>query len=72
MNQKKSRKLEVVPLSEIKREEVRWLWNPYIPTSKITIIEGDPESGKTFLTLAIAAAVTKGESLPYDIEGGRR
>jgi hypothetical protein len=54
----------MIPLSHIAPEPVHWLWHPYIPYGKITMLEGDPGQGKTFLMLAIAAAVTRGESLP--------
>jgi putative DNA primase/helicase len=50
--------------SEIEPEEVSWLWHPYIPLKKLTILEGDPGQGKTFLMLALAAAVTQGYSFP--------
>src|SRR5262249_20119760 len=43
-----------------------WLWHPYIPTAKVTSIEGDPGLGKSFLTTAIAAAQSKGAGLPGD------
>ena len=29
-------------MSEIELQEVEWLWYPYIPFGKITIIQGDP------------------------------
>ena len=56
--------LDIVPLSSIEREEIDWLWYPYIPRKKLTIFEGDPSSGKTYLLLMIAAAVTQGYDLP--------
>lgn len=56
--------LDIVPLSMIEEEEIAWLWYPYIPLKKLTLVEGDPASGKTYLLLAIAAAVTQGYSLP--------
>jgi RecA/RadA recombinase len=60
--------LDIVPLSAIDREEIVWLWYPYVPLKKLTMIEGDPSSGKTYLILAMAAAITRGYSLP-DQEG---
>ena len=39
--------LEIVRLSEIQSKEVEWLWYPYIPSGKLTIIQGDPGCGKT-------------------------
>lgn len=50
--------------SDIEPEDVSWLWHPYIPLKKLTILEGDPGQGKTFLMLALAAAVTQGHSFP--------
>lgn len=47
-------------LSDVEPEEVSWLWEPYLPFGKITILEGDPGQGKTFFALAIAAAVSNG------------
>jgi putative DNA primase/helicase len=54
----------VKPLSDVAPEIIEWLWEPYIPYGKITIVEGDPGLGKTFLMLAISGAVTKGYALP--------
>ena len=42
----------------------KWLWYPYIPFGKITVVQGDPGDGKTTVVLAIAAAVTTGSALP--------
>ncbi len=57
-------RLNVVRLSDVQPEEVQWLWKPYLPIGKVTLLEGDPESGKSYLSLAIAAHVTKGHGLP--------
>jgi hypothetical protein len=53
----------LVRLCDVEPEEVSWLWEPYIPLGKITIVMGDPEQGKSWLTLAIATAVTNGTDL---------
>ena len=47
-----------------KPTEVEWLWYPYIPYGKITIIQGDPGEGKTTLILNLAAMLSKGDKLP--------
>ena len=52
--------------SEIKPEELRWLWPSRIPLGKITLLVGDPGLGKSLLTLDIASRVTRGESFPDD------
>lgn len=38
--------LEVVKASEIEPREVKWLWYPYIPFGKVTLLQGDPGDGK--------------------------
>lgn len=44
--------------------DVNWLWRPYVPYSKITILQGDPGEGKTTLMLQIAAMLSSGRSIP--------
>jgi len=51
-------------MSEIELQEVEWLWYPYIPFGKITIIQGDPGEGKTTLGLRLAAACSNGSGFP--------
>lgn len=34
--------LEVIKASEIEPKEVKWLWYPYIPFGKVTLLQGDP------------------------------
>ena len=56
--------LKLISMSEINAEEVQWLWYPYIPLGKLTIIQGDPGEGKTSFILAVIAALTRGDPLP--------
>ena len=56
--------LKLINMNDVEVEQINWLWYPYIPYGKITVIQGDPGNGKTTMILAIAAAVTKGEPLP--------
>lgn len=34
--------LEIIRASEVTPREVKWLWYPYIPFGKITLLQGDP------------------------------
>lgn len=52
-------------MSDIETEKVKWLWYPFIPYGKITIIQGDPGEGKTSFVLAMIALLT-GKPLPED------
>ena len=58
--------LKIISMDEVQSKQVNWLWYPYIPYGKITIIQGDPGEGKTTLALRLAALLSKGEALPYD------
>ena len=60
-----SAKLEIIKASEITPKEVRWLWYPYIPFGKVTLLQGDPGDGKSKLMLSLAALLSKGASLPF-------
>lgn len=54
--------------TDIEEKFVKWLWYPYIPLGKITIMQGNSGIGKTMLALNIAAALSNGEPLPGDTE----
>lgn len=56
--------LKLLTMSDIQAEQVRWLWQPYLPRGKITIIQGDPGDGKTTFVLALAALLTRGLPMP--------
>lgn len=51
-------------LSDVKPESVAWLWPGRIALGKLTLIAGDPGLGKSFLTLDIAARVSRGGAWP--------
>ena len=54
----------VIRMSEVQQTEVEWLWYPYIPFGKLTIIQGNPGEGKTFFAMQLAAACTNRKYLP--------
>ena len=43
--------LKILNMDEIPATEVGWLWYPYIPYGKITIVHGDPGDGKTMMII---------------------
>ena len=57
--------LEIIKASEITPKEVRWLWYPYIPFGKITLLQGDPGDGKTKFMLSLLALLSHGSALPF-------
>ena len=39
--------VEIIRMSEVDIQTVEWLWEPYIPFGKVTIVQGNPGEGKT-------------------------
>ena len=66
MNEQQNVELKLIHMEDVVSKEVEWLWYPYIPYGKITIVEGDPGEGKTTLVLKLAAALSMGLPLPCD------
>lgn len=50
--------------SEIVREELTYLWEPYLPRGFLGLLEGDPGIGKTFLICKLMADLSRGRPLP--------
>jgi putative DNA primase/helicase len=57
-----------VELADVVRQKIRWLWPGRIPLGKLTLLAGDPELGKSFLTVDMAARVTRGLPWPDQAE----
>lgn len=54
----------VIRMSEVTPEKVEWLWHPYIPFGKLTLLQGNPGEGKTYFAMELAAACTNRKQLP--------
>jgi len=50
--------------SSVTQRKIEWLWYPYIPYGKITILQGDPGEGKSTFILNIAALLSRGKNMP--------
>ena len=50
--------------SSVTQRKVEWLWYPYIPYGKLTILQGDPGEGKSTFMDNIAALLTRGKKMP--------
>jgi len=57
--------------SEVTAQSVDWLWYPYIPYGKLTLLQGDPGEGKSTFAIHLAAALTRGDRLPDGTELGQ-
>ena len=53
--------------ASVKATRVRWLWPKYVARGQVTILDGDPGTGKSFITMDLAARVSRGDVMP----GGR-
>lgn len=60
--------LKMIRMSEVQSQEIEWLWYPFIPYGKLTIIQGDPGDGKTTMVLNLAAKLSKGEALDENMK----
>ena len=60
--EKAAPKLELIRASQIDPKTVEWLWYPFIPYGKVTLVQGDPGDGKSTFMLTIAAMLTRGDS----------
>src|SRR5881398_2781595 len=63
--------LNAEPLSNVRPETVRWLWEPYLPRGKLALLDGDPGVGKSLLTIDLAARLSRGGPLPDGSPSGR-
>src|SRR5262249_30402501 len=56
-----------VKMSSVQPEKVSWLWKPYLPVGKITLLDGWPGIGKSWLTCMLAAIVSRGGGFPNSV-----
>ena len=48
------------PLSVVVNKEIKWLWKPFIPYGKVTLLQGDTGIGKTSLMIKMVADLSNG------------
>ena len=49
--------------SSVEKSNIEWLWYPYIPCGKITILQGDPGGGKSTMIMDLIGRLTTGRKL---------
>jgi len=54
----------LISVSDVKAEEVSWLWPGRLPRGKVVVLDGDPGLGKSTMTLDVAARATRGSEWP--------
>src|SRR5215211_8534422 len=50
--------------ADIVTKPVKWLWDKRIPKGKLTMFDGDPDVGKSVVTMDLAARVSTGRGFP--------
>src|SRR5947209_1718961 len=53
-----------ISLTDVQEHQLAWLWDKRILRSKVTLLDGDPDLGKSLITLDLAARVTTGQPMP--------
>ena len=56
--------VKIIRMSDVKLTPVDWLWKPYLPFGKLSVLQGNPGEGKTYFAMHLAAACTNGKLLP--------
>ena len=56
--------------SEVTPEKIQWLWTNYIPLGKVTLFDGDPDEGKSLVTIDLVARLSRGSAMPDGSESG--
>ena len=56
--------VKIIRMSDVELTPVNWLWKPYLPFGKLSVLQGNPGEGKTYFAMHLAAACTNGKLLP--------
>lgn len=54
----------VIVLADVEPEHVDWLWPGYLPRGKLVILDGDPDQGKSTISLDLGARISTGSLMP--------
>lgn len=52
---------DLVCLADVAPRAVEWLWEPFIPARMLSMLSGDPGTGKSFIALAVCADLSRGK-----------
>ena len=68
VDQKECRRLRrvaekvLVTAEGIDPDRIEWIWEPYLPSGAVTLMAGAPGCGKSFLSIALAADLSRGRT----------
>ena len=56
--------VKIIRMSDVELTPVEWLWKPYLPFGKLSVLQGNPGECKTYFAMHLAAACTNGKLRP--------
>lgn len=57
-------RFKFIPMSKIERVNLDFVWEPYLARGEVSILEGDPGLGKSYLAMMVSAMVSVGQRIP--------
>lgn len=66
VQENKTKELKLICFDDVKTEQPKWIWYPYLPLGTIVLLVGDPGIGKTYIALWIASILSNGGKFPFD------
>lgn len=57
-------------VADVESDDVRWIWDRRIPSGALTILQGHPNTGKSLLSIDLAARISRGKAMPEDSHPG--
>jgi hypothetical protein len=61
--------INAVALQHVRPKSVSWLWHGWIPQAKISVLDGDPDLGKSTVLTDLAARVSTNGRMPDGSQG---
>jgi hypothetical protein len=61
--------LEARAISQVAVQTIRWLWQNRLAFGKLAMLDGDPDKGKSLVTLDLCARLTTGRAFPDGCPG---
>lgn len=59
-------------MDEVKEEKLDFIWKPYLARGEVSILEGDPGLGKSYLAQMVAGSIATGRRIPSPYKGTAR
>lgn len=59
----------LVKMATVSPKPIKWLWPGWLPLGKLIVLDGDPNLGKSVLTLDLAARLSRGDEMPDGSKG---